>query len=407
LRRSIENSRLRGVSSQAPAGVAERERKHSALGRTSADADGERVVVRAAGRPAATLHHGALVRAVDVARNGKVAWGGGGVADIWNPHAKTPPLPLIGHAGTLLDVRFSPDATILATASADGTARIWRTDTGELIATMFGHSNWVTRVAFSPDGSTLATASDDRTARLWEAQTGRPLAKLTGHRGAVRDVRFAAGGAVLITAGTDGRVLRWVGFGEPRSSPSTTRPVFPVTRATSASGRRAVVDGNVVRLTGGGQPERTLTGHFDAIRSVAFSSDGRLLVTASNDKDARVWDTATGRLVQILRGHFGPVAAASFSPDARWVVTAGPHSAGLWEVASGRLIHYLRGHQDTLIAASFTTDRTVATADARGDVRTYRCETCGRLDALVELARRRLAGTGRTLTQAERARYLP
>jgi hypothetical protein len=49
----------------------------------------------------------------------------------------------------------------------------------------------------------------------------------------------------------------------------------------------------------------------------------------------------------------------------------------------------------------------VATVDNSGDVRAYRCETCGRLDALVRLARRRLAATGRELTSAERARFLP
>jgi WD40 repeat protein len=162
-----------------------------------------------------------------------------------------------------------------------------------------------------------------------------------------------------------------------------------------------------VRLSGGNRLERRLVGHFDHVNSVAFSSDGKLVVTASADKDARVWDAATGDLVQLLRGHFGSVAAASFSPDARWVVTAGPHSAGLWEVASGRLVNYLRGHRDTLVAASFLSDKVIATADESGEVRAYTCETCGRLNDLVRLARRRLAATGRELTSAEQARYLP
>ena len=150
-----------------------------------------------------------------------------------------------------------------------------------------------------------------------------------------------------------------------------------------------------------------LEGHSDDVNSVAFSRDGKLLVTASRDKDARVWDAATGQLVQLLRGHFGPVAAASFSPDGRWVVTAGPHSAGLWEVSSGRLVHYLRGHSAPLVAASFVSNEMITSEDTSGEVRAYRCETCGRLDALVQLARRRLAATGRELTSSERARFLP
>jgi eukaryotic-like serine/threonine-protein kinase len=279
--------------------------------------------------------------------------------------------------------------------------------TGEPVATLFGHGNWVTRVAFSPDGSTLATASDDGTARLWEAQTGRPLATLSGHRGAVRALRFVSRGRALLTLGADGRVLRWDGLGEPRMRRGTTRPDTPSRQAVSVTGRRAAVQLRVVRLSGGGESQKVLIGHTDEVNSVAFSADGALVVTASRDKDARVWKATTGELVQLLRGHFGPVAAASFSPDGRWVVTAGPHSAGLWEVASGRLVHYLRGHTATLVAASFTSGEQIATADETGEVRAYRCETCGRLDSLVRLARRRLAATGRELTSAERARFLP
>jgi WD40 repeat protein len=407
LRRSLENSRLRGVSDVTRASFGSRERTRSVVGGTGAVAVGDRVVVRVDGERPRSLYHGSIVRAVDIASNGTVAWGGGGTAAVWNARGKVAPRTLVGHAGTVLDVRFSPDATLLATASADGTARIWKVATGQPVATLFGHANWVTRVAFSPDGATLATASDDGTARLWEAQTGRPLATLTGHRGAVRAVRFESGGAVLLTLGADGRVLRWDGFGEPRLTRGRTPPESPLTQAVAVSGRRAAVQGRVVRLSGGGEPQRVLAGHSDDVNAVAFSADGELVVTASRDKDARVWDATTGELVQLLRGHFGPVAAASFSPDGRWVVTAGPHSAGLWEVASGRLVHYLRGHSAPLVAASFASNEMVATVDNSGDVRAYRCETCGRLDALVRLARRRLAATGRELTSAERARFLP
>ena len=66
------------------------------------------------------------------------------------------------------------------------------------------------------------------------------------------------------------------------------------------------------------------------------AADGRLLVSASRDHDARIWDATTGILVRRLEGHFGSVADAQFSPDDRWVVTAGPSSVGLWDVRSRR-----------------------------------------------------------------------
>ena len=63
---------------------------------------------------------------------------------------------------------FSPDGTLLATTSTDGTARLWDPATGQHRTTLTGHTDWVRAVAFSPDGTLLATTSRDGTARLWE-----------------------------------------------------------------------------------------------------------------------------------------------------------------------------------------------------------------------------------------------
>ena len=60
-----------------------------------------------------------------------------------------------------------------------------------------------------------------------------------------------------------------------------------------------------------------------------------------------------------------------------------------------------------MTSASFTPDgRTIVTSSADGTVRTYRCDLCGGLDELLTLAQRQLAATHRTLTPAERRRYL-
>ena len=69
-------------------------------------------------------------------------------------------------------VAFSPDGTLIATASADRTARIWDTATGT--ATHHPHRAYRPgdAVAFSPDGTLVATASDDGTARIWDPATG-------------------------------------------------------------------------------------------------------------------------------------------------------------------------------------------------------------------------------------------
>jgi len=165
--------------------------------------------------------------------------------------------------------------------------------------------------------------------------------------------------------------------------------------------------GSAVRLRSGGRV-RLLQGHQDLVNSVAFSPDGRLLVSAGRDHDVIVWDVASGQhLHRFPDAHSGSVADARFSPDGRWIVTAGPISARLWDVAAGRPLGYLYGPKSPLVAVAFAPDsRTVVSREEDGTVRRYVCELCGGIDELTTLARSRLRATDRTLTGDERARYL-
>jgi WD40 repeat protein len=84
---------------------------------------------------------------------------------------------------------------------------------------------------------------------------------------------------------------------------------------------------------------RTLSGHTDAVLAVAFSPDGRRLVTASRDGTARVWDTSTGQTLFVLKGFGGPVTLAAFSPDGGRILTLAPRpdrSVVVWDAATGQ-----------------------------------------------------------------------
>jgi WD40 repeat protein len=69
-------------------------------------------------------------------------------------------------------------------------------------------------------------------------------------------------------------------------------------------------------------PDRTLTGHGDAVNGLAFSPDGRRLHSAGKDQTVKAWDLATGLDVRTLAGHGGPVDDVAASPDGRWVAAA-------------------------------------------------------------------------------------
>ncbi len=159
--------------------------------------------------------------------------------------------------------RSSPDGKQVVTASWDDTTRrVWSAADGKSIAgAQEGHAGPVYSAAFSPDGKQVVTASDDKTARVWNAADGKPITELKGH---------ASRGAT-----------------PPRSAGQ------PWSR--HRLGRTARVWVPPMGL-------RVLKGHADWCNSAVFSPDGKQVVTASDDKTARVWSTSDGKPIAELEG---------------------------------------------------------------------------------------------------------
>jgi len=111
-------------------------------------------------------------------------------------------------------------------------------------------------------------------------------------------------------------------------------------------------------------------GHMAKINAIAFTPDGRQLVSASDDKTIRVWDLASGKTVRTIRGESAPgpagkVFAMALSPDGKWLAAGGKFhpsdaKAGsvirLYEFASGKLVALLKGHESTVYGLAFSPD---------------------------------------------------
>ena len=358
-------------------------------------------VVDTDGAVLATLAHPALVQRASFSPNGLLiaTAGADGDAIVWDQRgALVRTFPGATETRTF-DVSFSPLSRILVAASSDGTARTWLVRSGLPISIMSLHSTHVLRATFGDNEDSVLTASRDRTARTWKVITGGPRAVFAGHEDTVTAAVFTPGD-MLATASLDQTVRTWVAQLQPhlRPAPSLRAP-------TPTIDPRATVQGADVTLQLDGRTVE-LVGHKNDVLSVEVSRDGSRVVTASEDQDARIWDSQTGETLQVLRGHAGTVFDASFSPNGRWVVTAGPGTAGLWDARTGEYVYFLQGHKGGhLTAAEFRGSGRVVTSGADG-VRTFLCDTCGGLTELLRLAERRLAATERAFTEPERRLYL-
>jgi WD40 repeat protein len=303
--------------------------------------------------------------------------------------------PLTGHTEPVTSVVFSPDGRRIVSGSWDETLRFWDADTGEPIGSpLTGHTDWVNSVAFSPNGRRIVSGSKDQTLWLWDADTGAPIGSaFTGHTAAVNSVAFSPDGRRIASGGDDQTVRVWdADTGEPIGPPLTGHTSGVRSVAFSRDGRRMVSGswdttvrlwdsdtGALIGVTLTGQrivsvsPElmslrdsrvgspivAPLAGHTDPVRSVAFSPDGRWIVSGGNDKSLRLWDSRTGSPIgSPLTGHTDAVNSVSFSPDGSRIASGSEDkSLRRWDADTGAAIGApLAGHTDAVNSVSFSPD---------------------------------------------------
>ncbi len=144
----------------------------------------------------------------------------------------------------------------------------------------------------------------------------------------------------------------------PRSSAARAiSRSWPFRRMESGWHRRAKIGPFSCGISPRSAVTAALNGHTGAVNSIAFSSDGKQMISGSDDGTVRLWDTVAAREQGTLKGHAAAVLAAALSPDGKLAASgSADHSVRLWDVVQKRPLATLAGHQAAVAAVAFSPD---------------------------------------------------
>jgi len=181
---------------------------------------------------------------------------------------------------------ISPDGTRLAVGDAHGRIHILSLPDGARLRDFQAHPDDVFALAFSPDGCILASGAgySDSFIRLWDAATGESRGSLEGHQRFIHALTFSLQSGVLASASADYSIGLWDTAIEKRATPNS-----PTTRGVRPSAGEQASPSAPSALAGG--PMRPLRGHSREVWTLAFSPDGRRLVTGCKDGSVWLWST--------------------------------------------------------------------------------------------------------------------
>ena len=249
----------------------------------------------------------------------------------------------------VLAVAYSPDGkTLLSAAGPQVTVR--NATSGEKVARFGGAGGTIRALAFSPDGAVIAVGSGSPSGTgeltLWDAATRQKKWALSNLPEPVKSLgftpdgtRIAIGMANVVTTGLD----------------STTAHDHSIARTVKPERLRLVDVASGTQIASFAQ-------EISSILSLAFSPDGKTLVSGTYDGKVVVWDAETGALrASESERYIGPISAVALSPDGAVLAVA----CGTWqqvtpvmlhEFPSMKLVRSLRGHRAGVSSLAFLPD---------------------------------------------------
>jgi WD40 repeat protein len=225
---------------------------------------------------------------------------------VWDAAGGKEMFTLKGHTAGVMSVAFSSDGERIVSGSWDKTLKVWDATSGQELSTLNGHTNSVLCVAFRADGKRIVSGCADGSLTVWDTTTGHGVITLDSHTSAVKSVVFSPDGNQIVSGSVCGIFDSGKGLGR-------TLKIWDATT---------------------GEEILALDGHANGASCVAFNPDGKRIVSGSRhgisemtnrfDYALKVWDATSGQELLTLKGHADGVSCVAFSPNGKHIVSGGP-----------------------------------------------------------------------------------
>jgi WD40 repeat protein len=325
---------------------------------------------------------------------------GGGYIKIWNIETEMCEVDYKAHEQRIYRLAISPDGTLLASCGDDATVKFWDTTRGYKKVFVFQSEvkeEWIRGIAFSPDGRYFAAASE-KCLRIWELSTYECIRQIeavslwtvafspdgnllafsgetcvvkvldtkdwtlmwesneeNSHQNTIWTLVFSSDGQSIATSSADKSIKLWDAisgtckqtvYGQNKTSQNSEKDQSSNSRhrrwvrglAYTPNGELLISGSDegliCIRDASTGRTLNTLMGRTDGIRYFALSLDGKRLAASSEQERIELWDL-TDDTCSLWKGYTGWVRSIAFSPDGRTVATTDVDKIYLCDVHTG------------------------------------------------------------------------
>ncbi|KAH0638046.1 hypothetical protein KY289_037961 [Solanum tuberosum] len=241
---------------------------------------------------------------------------------VWSTQTLTQLSRLVGHSDGVSDLSWSSDSSYICSASDDRTLRIWDARTAESVKTLRGHTGFVFCVNFNPQSNFIVSGSFDETFRVWDVKTGKPIHAIRAHSMPVTSVHFNKDGSLIVSGSHDGSCKIWDAASGACLKTLIDDKVPAVSFAKFSPNGKFILVATLDNTLGLSETTLRVRSAY-ALPVITLVTNGKYIVSGSEDQCVYVWDLQGKNLLQKFEGHTDTVISVCCHPIENMILSAG------------------------------------------------------------------------------------